>query len=85
MSLERDIKQFLLKALLRAKDQPINDDTLRSLARSAFAHVAITETDFTTWIRELESSGVITGTSDEVFGITWTLSLAGKHKASQLK
>jgi hypothetical protein len=83
--IDRDIKQFVLKALLRAKDQPINDDTLRSLVRSAFAHVALTEADLGQWIKELETSGIITGTSDDVFGLMWGLSLAGKLKAQQLK
>lgn len=82
---ERDIKQFVLKALLRAKDQPVNDDTLKQLVRSAFSHVAITEADLNQWVRELEASGIITGTNDDVFGTMWTLSIAGKLKAQQLR
>ena len=83
--IDRDIKQFVLKALLRAKDQPINDDTLRQIVRAAFSHVAITESDLGQWIQELETAGIITGTSDDVFGLMWALSLAGKLKAQQLK
>lgn len=84
MSLERDIKQFVLKALLRAHEQPINDDTLKQLVRSAFQHVAITAADLDQIIRELETAGLIVGASDDVFGLAWTLSLKGKPKAQQL-
>jgi len=83
--IERDIKQFILKALLRAKDQPINDETLKGLVRAAFRHVALTDADLTQWIKELEESGILTGTNDDVFGLNWTLSLAGKAKAQQIK
>ena len=82
--IERDIKQFILKALLRAKEQPINDDTLKQLVRSAFQHVAIAGADLEQWIREMETSGLIAGSDDEVFGLSWTLSLKGKPKAQQL-
>jgi hypothetical protein len=82
---ERDIKQFILKALLRAQDQPINDDTLKQVVRSAFSHVAITEADLNQWIRDLKHAGIIAGTSDDVFGTMWCLSLSGKMKAQQLK
>jgi hypothetical protein len=85
MKLDRDIKQFILRALCRAKEEPINDDTLRQLVRGAFAHVAITEADLSQWIKELETGGLISGTTDELFGLTWGLSLAGKHKAQQLR
>lgn len=83
--IDRSVKQFILRALLHAKDQPVQDDILRQLARAAFHHVAITEADLSQWIKELETSGLITGTNDEVFGLNWTLSLAGKPKAQQLK
>jgi len=84
-TLERDIKQFVLKALLRAKEQPINDDTLRSLVRSGFSHVALTEADLSGWIKDLEQSGILVGTNDDVFGLMWALSLTGKIKAQQLR
>lgn len=83
--IDRDIKQFVLKALLKAKEQPINSDTLGQLVRSAFSHVALTDADLRQWIAELENAGMITGTTDEVFGLMWTLTLAGKLKAQQLK
>ncbi len=82
--IDRDIKQFVLKALLRAGNQPINDDTLRALVRSAFVHVTTTEADLGQWLHELEASGLITGTVDDVFGLMWTLTLAGKPKAQQI-
>jgi hypothetical protein len=36
-------------------------------------------------IAELEASGIITGTNDEVFGLMWTLTVKGKLAAGQLK
>ena len=83
--IDRDIKQFILRALLRAKDQPITDETLKQLVRSAFAHISLTEADLTQYIRELETSGVITGTNDDVVGLVWMLTVPGKLKAQQLK
>lgn len=83
--IDRAIKQFILKSLLRAKDEPINDDTLRQLVRSAFQHVAIAEPDLEQWIGELHKSGLIVRSEDAVFGPNWVLSLAGKPKAQQLR
>jgi hypothetical protein len=83
--IDRDIKQFILKALLHAKDQPINDDTLRQLVRSAFQHVAIAEPDLEKWINDLHASGLVVRSDDAVFGPNWVLSLAGKPKAQQLR
>jgi len=82
--IDRDIKQFVLKALLRAKDQPIQDDTLRELIRAAFRHVAIAEPDLTACFKELETCGLIVGNNDAVFGWNWALTLSGKPKAQQI-
>ena len=82
--IERDIKQFVLKALLRAGVQPIQDDTLREMVRAAYRHVAIPEPDLTQWLKELETCGLIVGNNDAVFGWNWALTLAGKPKAQQV-
>lgn len=83
--IDRDIKQFVLKALLRAADQPIADETLRDLVRQAFSHVAIIETDLIRWIGELKKAGLIADEETVVFGKSWTLTLKGKPQAKQLK
>jgi hypothetical protein len=82
--IDRDIKQFVLRALLRADPQPIQDDTLKQCVRSAFQHVAIAEPDLNKWIVELETAGLLVRGEDEVFGVNWVLSLAGKPKAKQI-
>jgi hypothetical protein len=83
--IQRDVKQFVLKALLRANKQLINDETLKQLVRSAFSHVAIAETDLVKWIKELESSGILVRNEDAVFGTMWGLSLAGENSAKQIR
>jgi hypothetical protein len=85
MNLERELKQFILKILLQAKEQPINDDTLKRLVRAAYHHVAIPAAALERVIGELKRSGLIAGVQDEIFGLAWTLSLKGKSKAQQIR
>jgi hypothetical protein len=81
--MEQEIKEFILKALLRAKE-PVQDKWLKSAIVSAFMHVAIPVGDLKQMIGECESAGWIAGTRDELLGVVWALTPKGKIKAQQL-
>lgn len=83
--IERDIKTFILRALLAAKDAPLTDDTLKAAVATAFQHVAFTAHDLTGYVRACETSGWIAGTSDELLGLMWSLTPKGKIRALQLR
>jgi DNA-binding PadR family transcriptional regulator len=82
--MERDIKQFVLKALLAANDEPYPDATLRSVTRAGFPRTAITVGDLSQWIDELQVQGFIAGTRDGVEGLVWMLTPKGKISAQRI-
>jgi len=82
--MEREIKSFILRALLAAKGDPMQDETLRAAVRNAFAPVVITVGDLKQFITECESAGWIAGTKDDLLGLVWALTPKGKIKAQQL-
>ena len=82
--MERELKTFILKALLAAKDLPLPDTTVRQAARSAFPGVAITTGDLGQLIGELEAANLIAGTRDDLSGIVWLLTPKGKIRAQSL-
>lgn len=81
--IEREVRQWILKALLAAR-RPVTDDFLRASIRGAFIQVAFTAGDLKQAIRECEDAGLIAGTEDDVLGLVWALTPAGKIKAQQL-
>jgi hypothetical protein len=81
--IDRDIKLFILKALLAAK-KAVTHDWLKGAVRSAFMHVTLTDGDLKQYITECESAGWIAGTKDELLGVMWSLTPDGKIKAQQL-
>lgn len=80
--LERDIRAFILRALLRWK-KPISASLLKEQIRTAFP-VAFTDGDLTQHIRECEDLELIAGATDDVFGQVYDLTPKGKIKAQQL-
>lgn len=83
--IDRDIKQFLLKALLAAKETPLSSDQLKSAARGGFPQVAHTEGDLNGYLRDLEEANLIAGTNDEIAGPVWLLTPKGKIRAQALR
>lgn len=82
--IDRDIKTFILRALLAANGAPMTDDTLKGAVTAAFQHVALTAHDLNRHIKSIEASGWIAGTHDELLGVVWALTPGGKIKALQL-
>ncbi len=82
--LERQVKTFILKALL-ANQGPMRDSDLKDSVRTRFHSVAFTDSDLDQHIREREANKLIAGTSDPTDGIVWDLTMAGKIKAQQLR
>lgn len=81
---ERDIRAFLLRALLAANG-PMKDSTLRQLIRNGFSHLDFTAGDLGGHISSAEEVCLIAGTNDDTFGLMWDLTPKGKIKAQQLK
>lgn len=84
MSLEREIRQFILRTLLAAKGSPMLEETVKSSVRSAFQHIVFTDGDLQEHIKACQSASLISGTTDEVFGTVWNLTAKGKIAAQQI-
>ena len=83
--IDADIKKFILRALLAAKETPLDGDMVKSAVRSAFPQVAHTDGDLTGYIRDLEDATLIAGTAGDFAGTVWLLTPKGKIKAQQLR
>ena len=83
-TLERELRAFVLLALLQADGSPITDDALKAGARMRFSHVAFTAADLEGHVRGCEGEGWISGTQDELLGRVWALTPKGKIRAQQL-
>jgi hypothetical protein len=81
--LERQIRQFILRAL-RAARGPMAESALKSAIHAAFPAVAFTEGDLRGHIQDAEEALLIAGTNDDVAGMLWDLTGKGKIKAQQL-
>ena len=82
--MEREIKTFILKALLAAKDVPLPDSTVRQVVRNAYPGTAITTGDLGQGLTDLDEAGLIAGTRDEISGLVWLLTNKGKIRAQSL-
>ena len=83
--IDRDIKSFLLRALLAAQGEPMQDGTLKDAVRNAFSHVARPAGDLNGYLRDCEVEKWIAGTNDELLGLVWSLTPKGKIRAQQLR
>lgn len=81
---ERDIKHFILRALLRAKG-PMLVSTIIDAVRAGFMNSEVTTGDLLQYLRDLEETKLVAGTDDDVFGPMWDLTPKGKIKAQQLR
>ena len=81
--LQRSMRIFALRAI-HLTDGPIVDGTLRVALRAAFPAVAFTEGDLRDIITSLETDTLIAGTNDDLLGLVWALTPAGKIRAQQL-
>lgn len=80
-----ELKRYLLRALLRLNGLPWPDALLDDAARQAVAPRPL-QSDISQTKRELETSGFIQGSRDELDDVlTWTLTEKGRHKAKQLE
>lgn len=82
--LERDIRAFILRAMLRA-DGPVKDSTLRDFIKNGFSHIDFTAGDLGKHIGGAEEASLIAGTNDDVLGLMWDLTPKGKIKAQLLR
>jgi hypothetical protein len=80
--LEKEIRRWILRALLSAKG-PMPEDALVDSIRARFSQVAFTAGDLKRHIIECEGLDFIAGT-DDGFGRMWDLTTKGKIKAQQL-
>jgi hypothetical protein len=79
-----DIKRFVLRALFRLNGVPWPDALLDDAARQSVMPRPL-QSDINQAKRELETSGYIQGSRDELDDLlTWTLTDKGRHKAKQL-
>jgi len=81
--IDRDIKIFLLKALLAA-DGPMPHSTLVGAIAAGFDKVAFASGDLDQYIRDAESQNLIASTNDELLGVVWMLTPKGKIRVTQL-
>lgn len=79
-----NLKRLILISILRCGGLPMPVDALISGVQLMCLPAKPTRTDVDLEIHALERSGLVSGLSDEVTGESWSLTEAGKHKASQL-
>jgi hypothetical protein len=82
--LKRDIRAGILRALKAARG-PMPEGAVKQHVRNLFAHVAFTDADLQQHLADLEAADLICGTSDEITGPVWDLTLKGKTRALQLR
>jgi hypothetical protein len=80
-----DIKRFMLRALWRLRGIPWPDDLADEAVRQAIVPRPL-QSDINQAKRELERSGFIQATRDDLDGrLTWTLTEKGRHKAQEIE
>ncbi len=82
--LERDVRAFVLRALLAAEGIPMQDDVLKTSLVGAYSHVAFTAGDIEGHVRFCERAGWIAGTRDDLQGVVWVLTPLGRIRAQGL-
>jgi hypothetical protein len=84
MTAIKDIKKFLLRAVLAADGQPIPDAALDTAAKDTMVPRPL-QSLIDQAKRELSDAGFLHGTPDELDGsVNWTLTMKGKATAEKL-
>ncbi len=81
--IDREVKALVLRVLLPLRGKPLPDGSLKGFIRTGFG-AAFTDGDLTQWLREMETTGLLAATDDEVLGIVWALTPKGTIRAQQL-
>ncbi len=81
--IDQDIKKFVLRRLLQKNGEPATATEIKLAIRAGF-NAAFTEGDLDGYIRALEDSNYIAGTSDDFSGTLWALTPKGKIQAQAL-
>jgi hypothetical protein len=83
--MNRDLMQFLLRALLRAGDYGLPESSLCAAARLALQRLQPTDDTVRRHLEHLKGEGFCLVTEDEITGPTWVLTTPkGIARASQL-
>ena len=84
MTYHQQLQRRALLSLAAMDGRPMPDDALVEAVRLNVAPRP-TLSDATSAIQRLEGLRFISGITDEVTGVTWTLTTAGQHKARSLQ
>lgn len=84
MSLDRDLKAYVLRALRAAEGNPLLDDELKASVRNAFPRVAFTAEQLNELAVSLLTAGLIAQVEDPVYGTMWHLTVKGTAAAQRL-
>jgi hypothetical protein len=80
----KEIKRFILTALLRLQGTPMQGDTLDTAIKQSLVPRPL-QSDIERARHELEEGGFIIGTRDDLDGsVSWGLTAKGELKAKQL-
>lgn len=82
--MNQKIKQAILKALLACDGLPMPESALFSAVETYCRPSHPTQSDISAGISMLEIEQFILGTSDDISGTSWMLSVKGTLKARQL-
>lgn len=77
------IKIALLRILRRMEGEPMPEAALRAGAQNMF-YPAPSTAEVDTARKELEEDGYIAGLSDDLTGVSWSLTQKGEHKAAKI-
>lgn len=81
--LERDIRIFIMRAMLRASG-PVPDATLRQMITNGFPYIAFDDDDLKEHIQTAENLDLIASGEDALIGKMWDLTTRGKIQAERL-
>jgi len=85
MTREQSITQFALRVLHHAGGEPMSDDALMQAVSMGLRHLRPTLSEIGDALRQAERRGYISGTTDDLLGMTlWTLTPKGRLAAQQL-
>lgn len=83
-ALERQLRAFVLRALLAAAGNPLSDTRLKGAVRDTFIEVAFTEAQLDQVFSALKDGGLAQASEHPVLGTMWSLTLKGTSTAQQL-
>lgn len=84
MTPEQKLRAFCLRAVDQCGGRPLPETALVDALRLSHPHIRITDADAVAHIRSCETAGWIVGIADDLLGVQWSLTPAGRARLATL-